>query len=204
MHLLYFYKDVIPIYRAESKDLLTQELLLQGAEIFGIDPLSLALVVGGFENIIYAGELKDRLVILRITNHRHRTKEQLDTELHWLEYLQEHGANVCGPFKSQAGNLVESLAVEGAWLHFSCFAKAPGRHIKTREELHNIQLFHSWGKATSSVKSLVLWINCRCASIEMLLSLTKSVSIRLSCEWILAMAEAAWQYWFRLPSVRVA
>lgn len=141
------------MFRAESKELLTQDLLLEGAKAFGITPGSLTLV-GGFENIIYGGELKGSPVVLRITNHRHRSSEQLAVELHWLQYLQEHGANVCGPFKSQADNLVESLAVDGTWLHFSCFAKAPGKHIITREELHNVQLFQAWGRATGKLHRL--------------------------------------------------
>lgn len=134
------------MFREKSKEMLTEEVLSRGAEEFAIDPSSLELI-GGFENIIYAGQRGEEPVVLRITHHCHRTAEELAFELHWISYLKKHGADVAGAHFSRRGNYVESVLCQGTWLHFCCFEKARGKHIEIKQELGNTELFRVWGRA---------------------------------------------------------
>ena len=136
-----------------TKKLLTKEMLTEVGKLFGIEASTIEHV-GGFENIIYQGMIGQRPVVMRISNNLHRSEAQLYSELHWVEYLKDRGANVCGPFKSHTGNLVETIQVEDTYLFFSVFEKAPGKMIDIRTERHNTKLFEGWGRATGKLHRL--------------------------------------------------
>lgn len=137
--------------KEETKRLLTPEILAGAADVFQVDTLEF---VGGFENIIYQGIRPEGPAILRFSHDLHRTASQIHTELHWLEYLKNKGANVCGPYPSKHGNLVETVIVGDTPLHVSVFEKALGKRVNIREELGNTKLFQAWGRATGKLHRL--------------------------------------------------
>jgi len=141
------------MYTGEIKELLTQDILSATVQQFSVDPLTIDYI-GGFENVIYQGLRNDSPVIIRVTHEKHRTAAQIYSELHWLQYLKDNGASVCGPYTSTAGNLVETVDVHDTSLHFSLFEKAPGSMVKITQESNNIKLFQAWGKATGQLHKL--------------------------------------------------
>jgi Ser/Thr protein kinase RdoA (MazF antagonist) len=141
------------MYAEAAKKLVDQNFLDQVAGLFSIDPASVQFV-GGFENIIYEGLLSGQPVIIRMVHNDHRSVAQIKSELHWIQYLQDNGASVCGPLPSARGNLVESMVVQGTPLHISVFTKAPGAKINISQERKNAELFQAWGRATGQLHRL--------------------------------------------------
>lgn len=141
------------MHKEETKKLLSPEFLNQAAEIFALESASVKHI-GGFENIMYEGVQDHAPVILRIAHNDHRTAPQIYSELHWLQFLKDNGANVCGPRVSAAGNLVETIEVQGTPLHLSLFDKAPGTKVDIRKERDNLKLFQAWGRATGLLHRL--------------------------------------------------
>lgn len=141
------------MHTEETKKLLSQEFLAQAAKIFALDPDSVKNI-GGFENIMYEGMQDKAPVVLRIAHNDHRTAPQIYSELHWLQYLKDSGASVCGPRPSAAGNLVETIETQGTPLHLSLFDKAPGTKVDIRKERDNLKLFQAWGQATGQLHRL--------------------------------------------------
>ncbi|MGI6365384.1 MAG: phosphotransferase enzyme family protein [Bacillota bacterium] len=136
-----------------TKKLVDQDFLNRVAELFSIDAASIQFV-GGFENVVYEGLRHKQPVIIRIVHNKHRSADLIKSELHWLQYLQDNGASVCGPLPSVEGNLVESLVVQGTPLHISVFTKAPGARINISQERKNAELFQAWGWATGQLHRL--------------------------------------------------
>lgn len=141
------------MFAEETKKLLTQDLLATAARQFSVDPSTICYI-GGFENVIYQGLRNNTPVIIRITHEKYRTAALIYSELHWLQYLQDNGASVCGPLPSTRGKLVETIVVQGTALHISVFAKAPGVRIKISQERGNKELFQAWGRATGQLHRL--------------------------------------------------
>lgn len=87
----------------------------------------------GFENFIYEFEQKGIAYILRISHTSRRTREMIDAEMHWIDYLHGCGVNCSIPMKSIHGNLVEVVTVEGQSFVVCAFDKVPGKHL-TKEQ----------------------------------------------------------------------
>ncbi|MDE5413178.1 phosphotransferase enzyme family protein [Alkalihalobacterium chitinilyticum] len=130
----------------EVEQYLNDDILLQAATSFQI-PFTSLKKLGSFENYVFEGiNSHGEEVILRLTHSSHRTKEQVEAELHWLSYLHNNNAPVSGCLPSINGNLVETVQSEDTSFFVSLFEKAIGRPVKVTESLFNETLFYKWGK----------------------------------------------------------
>ncbi|WP_161568244.1 phosphotransferase enzyme family protein [Anaerobacillus alkaliphilus] len=137
----------------EVEVLFSDDVINYGKIIFGLDNDSLEKL-GSFENYVFSARKNNEECILRFTHSSHRTKEQVEAELAWLQYLQANNAPVCGPFPSESGNLVEIIEAEGTHFFVSLFEKAKGKAVKVSDACFNEKLFFAWGKATGVLHRL--------------------------------------------------
>ncbi len=98
----------------------------------------------GFENFIYEFEQSGKAYILRISHTSRRTKDMIDAEMHWIEYLHDHRVNCSLPLKSNNGNLVEIVGVGEHSFVVCAFDKVPGCHIT--KVLDTKQLRYNYGR----------------------------------------------------------
>ncbi|QOY36533.1 phosphotransferase enzyme family protein [Anaerobacillus isosaccharinicus] len=133
--------------------LFKDEVVKQGAELFNLNSSSLKKL-GSFENYVFSGERDGKDCILRFTHSSHRTKQQVEAELAWLQFLQKNQAPVCGPFKSANGQLVEVISAEETFFFVSLFEKAEGNAVNVNAPEFNQKLFFAWGKATGILHRL--------------------------------------------------
>ena len=75
------------------------------AEKFGVDPQSLK-ALDGFENFIYEGDQDGKAVILRLSHSAKKDFQQVTSELLFIHYLAEQGADVAYPLENRQGALI--------------------------------------------------------------------------------------------------
>ncbi|MCT8139354.1 phosphotransferase [Anaerobacillus sp. CMMVII] len=130
-----------------------EDVLKIGAELFMLDYSTLEKL-GSFENYVFSAQRKGEEFILRLTHSSHRSKQQVEAELAWLQYLQSKNAPVCGPISSKNGQLVEAIPAGKTFFFISLFEKAKGTAVKVQDPIFNEKLFKAWGRATGILHRL--------------------------------------------------
>ncbi|GHH98919.1 phosphotransferase enzyme family protein [Neobacillus kokaensis] len=123
--------------------LFTEEIFQQALTLFDAvekEPKEL----GDFENYAFEVYRNGTPFILRLTHSSHRTKDQIESELDWLNFLADQKINVCRSLPSINGSYVEALAAEDTFFFACLFKKANGKNVRTED--FNDALFYEWGK----------------------------------------------------------
>ena len=123
------------------------------AKLFGTKKEKLIIYPGyeGAANLVFDYQMKNIPMILRISFNQERTSEQIRAELHFINYLIEHGVRASAPVKSKAGNLVESITNHGIPLYAVSFIKGKGMRVpdnqyRYRENVPIEEYFLDWGQ----------------------------------------------------------
>lgn len=96
------------------------------------------------ENFVYEARLEGRPVILRVTEEKHRSVEELRAELDWMGFLVREGMSVVSPILSKSQMSVETLDGESLF-HASVFEKAEGDSLKENSDF-NPRVLKTWGE----------------------------------------------------------
>ncbi len=138
-----------------------REVLDQAPRLFGVSKDALNLVAGyeGCANLVYEYERDGQPLILRISFRHDRTVEQIQAELHWVNYLAEHSVRVSRPVPSQGGNLLETLEVRGMPLHMVSFVRGKGMRVpdkgyRYRQDAPIEEYFQNWGRVLGRMHAL--------------------------------------------------
>ncbi len=127
-------------------------ILTEARGRFGVDESKIKLL-DGFESFIYEFEKGGAEFILRIGHSSHRTENQVNAELDWVNYLSDGGVGVARAVPSENGKLVESIdAGDGTQFLASAFVKAPGTHIPRAERKGEI--LTEWGRQIGRIHRL--------------------------------------------------
>ncbi|MCM3454348.1 phosphotransferase [Heyndrickxia oleronia] len=108
--------------------------------------------LGDFENYVF--EVYDQNhtpKILRVTHHSHRSKEELESELDWIQYLCNCGIKIPNVITSPVGNTVEAFEANQSYFFASLFEKALGQPVKVDGPSFNEKLFYKWGKTIGRI-----------------------------------------------------
>ncbi|MFD3447194.1 phosphotransferase enzyme family protein [Microbacteriaceae bacterium 4G12] len=133
------------------------ELLQKAAKQFAVKVEDKPL--GDFENYLFRATTQEgKPRVLRLTHSSHRSLEQIEAELSFLDYVGKNGANVAKPYVSVAGNLVEKLpATDGTNFFAALFDFAEGSHVKdTDPAVWNDHLFRAWGQTVGCLHRLTI------------------------------------------------
>lgn len=113
--------------------------------------------IGDFENYVFSATTPDGAKrVLRVTHSSHRTKEQIEEEMGFLDHLAKNAVSVARPYMSRAGSFVEAIEVENGSFFGSLFEFVPGEHVKPGDAAWNEQLFFAWGKAIGRMHALAV------------------------------------------------
>lgn len=103
--------------------------------------------LGDFENYVFEVYRDSQPYILRLTHSTHRSKEQIASELDWMNYLHNQGISVPKAYASINERFVEEKVVEDGSSFYAClFSKAEGDPIKVGSDRFKEDLFFAWGK----------------------------------------------------------
>jgi Ser/Thr protein kinase RdoA (MazF antagonist) len=105
----------------------------------------------GAANLVYEYEVDKKPLILRISFTPERTLEQIQAELHFVNYLAENGVNVSTPVPSRNGNLIETVQAMGISFHSVTFIKGKGMRVpdigyRYRSDAPIEEYFRNWGQ----------------------------------------------------------
>jgi Ser/Thr protein kinase RdoA (MazF antagonist) len=147
--------------REEIIEICNREVLEPASRLFGIEkePLRAFASYEGCENLVYEYERDGRPFILRISFRPDRTAGQIQAELHFVNYLAEHGVGVSRPVLSQNGNLLETVQAAGIPFHIVSFVKGKGMRVpdngyRYREGVPIEQYFQNWGRILGQMHAL--------------------------------------------------
>ncbi|WP_421383982.1 phosphotransferase enzyme family protein [Bacillus salacetis] len=127
------------------EQLFNEDILQKAADFYG-GSLTNSKKLGDFENYVYEIHKEEKPYILRLTHSSHRSKDQVEAELEWVNYLHSKGVNVSQVSHSEAGNLVEEIPVGDTSFFVCLFDKAPGSPVGVQSDLLGPSLFKEWGR----------------------------------------------------------
>jgi Ser/Thr protein kinase RdoA (MazF antagonist) len=147
--------------REEIIQICDRQVLGTASRLFGIRKDGLRLVAGyeGCANLVYECKDEEQPRILRISFRPDRTAEQIQAELHFVNYLAEHGVRVSRPTLSQNGKQLEMVRVRGIHLHIVSFIKGRGMRVpdngyRYREGAPIEEYFQNWGRVLGQMHAL--------------------------------------------------
>ncbi|MBE9474619.1 MAG: phosphotransferase [Chloroflexi bacterium] len=138
-----------------------QTILDTASGLFGKrkDDLRVFASYEGCANLVYGYEHEGQPRILRISFRPDRTAEQIQAELHFLNYLAENRVCVSTPVPSQNGELLETIWVGGIPLQVVSFVKGRGMRVpdngyRYREDAPIEEYFQNWGQVLGQMHAL--------------------------------------------------
>jgi Ser/Thr protein kinase RdoA (MazF antagonist) len=113
----------------------------------------------GCENLVFEYEQDGKPLIMRISFRHDRTAAQIQAELHFVNYLAEHGVRVSRPVPSQNGNLLETVQTGEVSFHVVSFVKGKGMRVpdngyRYRDDAPIEEYFQNWGRALGQMHAL--------------------------------------------------
>jgi Ser/Thr protein kinase RdoA (MazF antagonist) len=138
-----------------------RQVLDTACRLFGTnkDALKVFASYEGCENLVHEYERDGSPFILRISFRPDRTAGQIQAELHFVNYLAEHGVRVSRPVISQNGNLLETVQAAGIPFHIASFVKGKGMRVpdngyRYREDAPIEEYFQNWGQTLGQMHAL--------------------------------------------------
>lgn len=109
---------------------LTEAIIRQSADLYDT-PFDTVRKIGGFENFVYEYEKNGDFYIMRFTHSSHRTVEQVNAEMEFIDYLDNKNARVSTVVHSRNDKLIEVINInEDDYFIICVFTKAPGNFVK--------------------------------------------------------------------------
>jgi Ser/Thr protein kinase RdoA (MazF antagonist) len=149
------------VIRKQIAELCQLQALPQIAALFGTncEELSLYADYEGCQNLVYDYQQDGRSMILRISFRPDRSPEQILAEVHFINYLFDHGVQVSRSVPSLHGNLVEALFAGGQRFVAVSFVKGKGMRVpdndyRYREGVPIDEYFRNWGHVLGQMHAL--------------------------------------------------
>ena len=138
-------KNVVSLWQAQGLD--------RAAKLYGVSRNDLHLHDDylGCQNLVYKYLQEGRSMILRISYREDRPLELIQAEIHFINYLADHGVRVSRAQPSRNGSLVELLQIEERSFGIVSFEKArgmrvPDNHYRYREGVSIDEYCQNWGR----------------------------------------------------------
>lgn len=122
--------------------LFSEAILEDAIKRFGIQADEKKML-GDFENYVYEVKQGEQVWILRLTHSSHRSMEEIQAELDWVNELHRQGVNVS---RAESEQRIETIPLEKGSFYACLFNKAPGYVVKTDEPDFGSELFEAWGR----------------------------------------------------------
>ena len=147
--------------RHQIAELCEREVLDTAARLFGTTKASLSKCddYDGAANLVYEYASGGRPYVLRVSYRPDRSAEQVQAELHFINYLAAGGVRVSQPIASTQGNLVEVITAGGMRFIVVSFAKGKGVRVPDNGYRYRsgapIEEYHqNWGQVLGQMHRL--------------------------------------------------
>ena len=147
--------------RQQIAQLCENEVLEPAARLFGTTAASLRKCEDyeGCVNLVYEYECGGEPYVLRVSYRPDRSAEQVQAELHFINYLDEGGVRVSRPIASTQGNLLEVIHADGMRFIVVSFVKGKGMRVpdngyRYRSGAPIEEYFQNWGQVLGQMHRL--------------------------------------------------
>jgi Ser/Thr protein kinase RdoA (MazF antagonist) len=154
-------KERMEMQRREIAEICQRQVLDKASALFRTqkDALKVFPDYEGAANLVYEYEMDGEPMVLRLSYTRERSEEQIRAELHFVNYLAEHGVRVSRPTASTDGNLVETVLAEGIPFRIVSFVKGKGMRLpdngyRYRADVPIEEYFQNWGQVLGKMHAL--------------------------------------------------
>jgi Ser/Thr protein kinase RdoA (MazF antagonist) len=116
---------------------------------------SSSICIGGFYQNVFQYERDGEEYILKLIPFANKDRNQLHSELKWVQFLRENGIQIPKNILSQTGNTVELIHSLPIPCCAVSYEKAEGEYIDEKAFLHwNEYLFTRWGQEMGKMHSI--------------------------------------------------
>jgi Ser/Thr protein kinase RdoA (MazF antagonist) len=147
--------------RSEITKICERDVLETAARLFGTskDRLGKFEDSEGCANLVYYFECDSQQRILRISFRPDRSLENIQAELHFVNYLAEGGVCLSVPVCSENGNLIEVIHAAGMPFIAASFVRGRGMRMpdngyRYREGVPMQEYFQNWGQVLGQMHRL--------------------------------------------------
>lgn len=126
--------------------------MLKIAKQFAKDIISVEFLTE-CRNSIYKVNCKKYSFVIRLINQKRKSKEQIESELHFQNYLFDNGADVVRPLPSYLGDYCIDSQIDDQRYWVSAFEYAEGKDWSERDD-NNEKTFQLIGKALGKIHRL--------------------------------------------------
>ena len=131
----------------------SEKIVDEAINRFGMEAINITKQ-GDFENYVYEVEESEKAWILRFTHSSHRTIEEINSELVWVNECYKEGIHVARAYPSKTSKLVERFSTENGQFFACLFEKVPGKAINVNEAVFGPPLFEAWGREIGKMHRL--------------------------------------------------
>jgi Ser/Thr protein kinase RdoA (MazF antagonist) len=149
------------IKRADVLKIIQSELLERICSLYKIEREQLTIYpeYEGCQNIVFFYSLGNSEYVLRVTYRNDRSFEDIQGEVHFINYLFENSVSVSNPVKSQENHFVEKLDASGINFYVVVFNKAkgirlPDNNYKYRDGIPINEFYYNYGKTLGKMHRL--------------------------------------------------
>jgi amicoumacin kinase len=123
-------------------------ILEKAASLYGVSSKDLKQISEGFQNKIYCYTKSNGDYIMRITSSEKRSREMLNGEISWVQFLKNSGVSVSVAIPSENNQFIEEVH----HYYVTSFEKAPGGpvHVQNSDQW-NATFFRRWGRTLGQV-----------------------------------------------------
>jgi Ser/Thr protein kinase RdoA (MazF antagonist) len=147
--------------RQQIAEICERDVLETAARLYGTTKTALHKYEDyeGSANLVYAYECAGRPRVLRVSYRPDRTVEQVQAELHFINYLAAGGVRVSQPVASIKGNLLEVIHAGGMRFIVVSFVKGKGLRVpdsgyRYRSGVPLEEYFQNWGQVLGQMHRL--------------------------------------------------
>jgi len=134
------------------KNAFSPAILQQALFSFNLNPARIS-ELDGFENFLFESAIGGLPAILRLSHSSKKTRQMVESELNYVNYLAKYGAHVASPFMSRQQQLTEMIPLkDGTYFTAVCFQKAIGIHPRGQD--FDDHLIRVWGASLGKMHRL--------------------------------------------------
>jgi Ser/Thr protein kinase RdoA (MazF antagonist) len=116
--------------KGEAASRVLKSLKALGAELAITD---LTPISGGKQNYVLSGTRNGEVCVLKVTDSRHRSLIDLETQLAMLAALKHYAANVCVPLSLTGDSYIQETIIEGIPFYLVAYPYAAGKDVQIGE-----------------------------------------------------------------------
>ncbi|WP_437751746.1 phosphotransferase enzyme family protein [Sorangium sp. So ce1389] len=118
-------------------------VLARALALYGLDPATCQFI-GGFESQVFEARRGDGAFVLKLGDPGHRSRDAVEAECEWLEYLIARGVRAAPAIRAADGSYAALLGEPGRTVCARAYAKAPGAPLSADDLTPGVAT--AWGR----------------------------------------------------------